>query len=231
MLDKLVEELSRAGLCLKEAKTKILTTDPETSSLDSPLLVDIAGCMVEVLRQNDTHKYLGRVFSGDLRKRGDINLRHRMQCGWMKYSHFRQVLQNRHIPITLRLKLFDAVITPTVLYSLSSTPLTSTQLERLNACQRRMLRKIVGWRRVGDESWASTGGRMKARLDAALQRHPITEWSICRNNRRDALVQRAAEGSAPKYASLAYRWTPTETAEPNEPLPCRSRGRPRQRCF
>ena len=173
MMEKLVSELCVAGLSVNGAKTKIITTDNAAACSNVPLYVDVAGCMVEVLQQQATHKYLGRLFSGDLTKRGETNLCHRLQCGWMKYSQLRQTLQNKNIPIRLRFKLFDATVTPTVLYSLSSTPLTSGQVGRLDACQRKMMRKIVGWTRLNDEDWSVTGSRMKAKLEAAMQLHPV----------------------------------------------------------
>ena len=44
----------------------------------------------------------------------------------------------------LRLKLFDAVISPTVLYGLDKAPMTAGMLAAEHALQRQMARKIVG---------------------------------------------------------------------------------------
>ena len=187
--------------------------------------------MVEVLRQQSTHKYLGRLFCGDLTKRGETNLCHRLQCGWMKYSQLRQTLQNKNIPIRLRFKLFDATVTPTVLYSLSSTPLTSGQVGRLDACQRKMVRKIVGWTRLNDEDWSVTGSRMKAKLEAAMQLHPVKPWSEGREASRVRLMERASAETAPTFCTQAHKWQPRVTHGNDEQIPHRGRGRPLQRCF
>eukprot|EP00959_Pyramimonas_sp_CCMP1952_P217036 4539173-Pyramimonas_sp.AAC.1 len=77
--------------------------------------------------------------------RGKCNLEHRMKCAWLKYHQFSDTLQNRNIPIKLRLRLFGSVATPSVLYSLTTTPLTQKDLDKLDALQRKMLRRIVGW--------------------------------------------------------------------------------------
>lgn len=139
MFELLAQELTNAGLTINASKTKILTTDENITCSEAPLLVDAAGSMVEVVRRNATHKYLGRLFPGDLKQRGPSNLAHRFTCAWFKYHSLQPTLENKRIPIRLRLKLFDAVISPTVLYSLPTTPLTSSHLEKLDALQRKMM--------------------------------------------------------------------------------------------
>ncbi len=81
--------------------------------------------------------------------------------------------------VKLRLRLFDTVVTPTAIYSLSTTPLTTIQLAKLDAVQRKMLRRIIGWIRFDDEEWETTGQRMKARLDAALHLCPMNHGTFC----------------------------------------------------
>ena len=95
MLEELMDELAAAGLSVNSGKTKILTTDPVGAGGNGPLLVEIAGNMVEVLRGSDTHKYLGRLFPGDLRQRGLRNLNHRLACGWLKFHRLRSSLLNK----------------------------------------------------------------------------------------------------------------------------------------
>ena len=230
MFEALSEELARAGLSINGSKTKMLTTDSESSDSNVPLLADAGECMVEILRCEATHKYLGRLFSGDLRRRGQCNLNHRLACGWMKFHNLAPTLLNRKIPVPLRLKLFHSVVTPAVCYSLSTTPLTSEQIGKLDAVQRKMLRKIVGWVRFDDEDWETTGRRMKARLEAALERHPVLEWSRARELARDRLLRTVDTGTAPLVAQLAANWVPSQVRDHLlQHAPHRRRGRPRQR--
>ena len=220
MLDCLVEELSAAGLSVNAKKTKVMTTDAEIVSDGRPLFIDAGGGMVEVVKHTGTHKYLGRLLSGDLRVRGKCNLEHRSKCAWLKYHHIGSTLQNRNISIKLRLRLFDAVVTPSVLYSLATTPSTQSQLGKLDALQRKMSRRIVGWVRFDEESWQTTGHRMKQRLEAALAQHPITDWSVRRNDLRGSLTQQLENESLSRLCSLSHSWRPGRA---------RRRGRPLQR--
>ena len=122
----------------------------------APLYLDIAGSMLEVLMHADVHKFLGRQISGNLSQRHVIELRHWIRVAWYKFQRHRKVLTNEHVSIKLRLKLFDAVVTPTILYGLHTLPLTHFQLQKLDALQRWMLRSIVGWVRLGDGPWRMT---------------------------------------------------------------------------
>ena len=66
MVELLSEELAAVGLDLNAGKTKFLTTD----TLDTPLFIDVADGMVEVLHGDAVHKHLGRHICGDLKQRG-----------------------------------------------------------------------------------------------------------------------------------------------------------------
>ena len=90
------------------------------------------------------HKYLGKKLSGDPRKRAMVDIQHRSQIAWMKFNEHRDTLLNRHVSLRLRLKLFDSVITPTIVFGLMTCPLTSHQLQKLEVVRNRMLRSIVG---------------------------------------------------------------------------------------
>ena len=195
-------------------------TGPDAQTGSAVAFAEIGGQMVEILQKGGSHKYLGRMFSGSLESRSQRNLDHRTSCAWLKFHEQRATLVNKHIPIHLRLKLFVSVVTPSALYSLSSTPLTATQLGKLGATQRRMIRKMIGWRRVAEEDWAETGHRMKERLAASMARCPVQACSVTRNHQRQRLMTRLDTGIAPQLTILSQEWVPPTT---------RPRARPRQR--
>jgi len=220
MFARLEEELAKVGLSINGSKTKLLTNGPESHAGCAAVLVEAGTQMVEVVRRGASHKYLGRLFSGALECRGQSNLEHRTSCAWLKFHKHQASLLNKRIPLHLRCKLFSSVVSPSALYSLSTTPLTETQLEKLDATQRRMLRKMVGWVRFDGESWEEVGHRMKARLAAAMEKSQVQPWSHFRNLQRDEMIQRLRSGNGPSLACLAHAWMPGSI---------RPRGRPRQR--
>ena len=56
-------------------------------------------------------------------------------------------------------------------------PLSAVLLQEHEVVQKKMLRKIVGWVRIGDESWEVTMRRMKDRVHRALLQQPIMAWT------------------------------------------------------
>jgi hypothetical protein len=87
------------------------------------------------------------------------------------------VLTDKHVSIKLHLKRLDAVVTPTILFRVVTTPLIRRELISLQALQTRMMRSFAGWARIEDESWRGTMARMRGRMQAALQCCPIARWT------------------------------------------------------
>ena len=63
--------------------------------------------------------------------------------------------------VKLRLKLFNIVIPPTVMYILETCPLNKANLQQLEVAQRKMLWIIIGWIFESDDTWEDAGRRMK----------------------------------------------------------------------
>ena len=133
-------ELSAVGLHLNTSKTKILTT----TALTGPMFLDVGGDMIEVVHGQE-HKYLGKKLPGDLsRTRANVDVKHRTHIAWRKFNQHRETLLNRHVSLKLRLKFFDSIISPAILFGLATAPLSAAQLFQLDIVRRRMLRSIVG---------------------------------------------------------------------------------------
>ena len=173
MLLLLKEELAKIGLDMHESKSKIMTSFNE-DDLD---FVDIDGLMMEILPYDKAHKYLGRMISC-ANSRANFEISNRIKVAWGCFHKHRRWLVNRHVPVQLRLKLFDAVVTPAALFSLASLPLTSSLIAQLGVAQRKMLRSIVGWVRLSSDDWATTMRRMRSRLDHASRLHFVSPWEF-----------------------------------------------------
>ena len=208
MIEVLVDELAALGLQLNATKTKIFTTD----RLQTQLSVDIAGDFVEVMVGLASHKYLGHKVPGSLRDRSRVELAHRVQAAWLKFHEHRDVLTDRNISVRLRLKLFDATVSPTVLFGLATVPLSQNQLEYLGALQRRMLRLIVGWVRLRDEPWDETMRRMRDRVSRALVLFPVETWPKKHLRHKYRYVGRVLQ-KAGDLPARVLNWDPTSTDE------------------
>ena len=148
MVEMLIEELASIGLHVNGKKTTIMTNvSPSYNYLD------ISGEVVTVLGNNETHRYLGRLLCGDLSDRAATEIKNRLQNSLYKFSQHSRTLTNRNLSIKLRLKLFDSVITPSILFGLAALPVTQAHLDKVDVTQRKMIRKMLG----GSEIQASLG--------------------------------------------------------------------------
>ena len=226
MLELLVVVLAEYGLSLNAGKTRMLTTDtaPEIETY-----CDTACGRIQLLHRTGTHKYLGRCLVGDLFDRGRPAVDHRISCAWGKFKALQKTLVNKHVDVGLRLRLFESVVTPAALYSLSTAPMTEYSLSRLDTTQRKMLRRIIGWINFSDESWEQRGRRMKTRLANALELHPVSKWSQSVRERKRKIL--ATKSSLPQIVQKALDWDPKACAFLNLQTPFRCAGRPRTRWY
>lgn len=95
--------------------------------------------MIETLAPDDALKYLGRI----------LNLESDECIGYT--MTYRKTLDT-HIPLRLHLRLFDADSTPTILCGIEVANAQKRYIEDPRRIQRRILRRIIGWRRIQDES-------------------------------------------------------------------------------
>ena len=225
MVESLVEELAALGLHLNTSKTKILTTQ----NLKEPMFLDIGSDMIEVLHEGQNHKYLGKKLSGDLRKRATVDLQHRSHIVWMKFNEHKDTLLNRHVSLRLRLKFFDSVITPTILFGLLTCPLTSNQLQQLEVVKNRMLRSIVGWAPLVDNDWHELMQKMNRKLENAQQIFNVKSWIERLLVGRFRFAAKIASGMN-SWASITSEWYPYQRWQKNYCVEPRKRiGRPAKR--
>ena len=220
MLGVLVQELGKRGLSLNASKTNIVTNDTDISNSGDGARFDFAGEQLTAMTDKDYHKYLGRKFSGDLRERTTCNVNYRMECAWTKYHANSRVLANTNISLRLRLRLFDAVVTPTAVYGLSSNGLTDDHRRRIGSARRLMLRKVVGYTKLDDDTWEDAGRRSKLKIQWTMDNvYMVSDWLQNIARARWRLVHKSSL-DRDSWPSIVMRWMPDKV---------RRRGRPRMR--
>jgi hypothetical protein len=157
MLTDLEAAASKMGLKLHPDKTKVLTSTTKKTGRGKDEFIVFGDMQVSILPVSGCVKYLGRQLCFESSQ--EIELKHRLRCGWGKFMANKQELTSKHHSLHDRLKLFDAVVAPTVLYAVgtSTWALTKPQEHILRTCQRRMLRMILGAgrRRLPDDDAGS----------------------------------------------------------------------------
>jgi hypothetical protein len=168
MLEDLIAAMSRKGLSMHAGKTKILTN--QTSGGGS---LNASGNYIDILAPEESTMYLGRRFS--LFSLHETELDNRIKQAWRKFWAHKSELCGKAYRLKDRLRLFNSVVTPSVLYSCGTWTMTTERMRRLRTAQRMMLRKIIGTKRklitdANDSSSSSTSsGGSSAEDDTVLE--------------------------------------------------------------
>ena len=186
--------------------------------------------LVQIIGETKTHKYLGRFLSGNLDARGGVEVAHRLQCAWWKFGQNAKMLTNRNISIKLRLKFFDSIVSPSLLFGLVALPISKNNFDAINICQRKMFRKIAGWVRYDGEEWEITMKRMNQRVQQGLVQFYVRPWSeriVCARRKYNCRLQNLPKD---RWEQLSLQWEPTVVQDNSqEYFAHRFAGRPRLR--
>jgi hypothetical protein len=136
-----LDEITQAWhLDISQGKTKILSIDKNnTQPKPSITLRDVK------IKQVDSFKYLGRIFSSTPSIASEISAR--VQKASHSFWRFKTVLYRRsEISLKTKIRIFKMTVLPTLLYGSESWPITASQLRRLQSFVMRCLRYILGIR-------------------------------------------------------------------------------------
>jgi len=178
LLSDAAHESAKIGLELHPGKPKILHNGIGYGSRVSQTTCN--GMEIEVLGCQDSAMYLGR--SLKLAAMHDQELSNRLSKAWAKYGIYKNELTDKGIGIKERLKLFNAVITPTVLYGCSCWAMTTERQRRLRTTQRRMMIMIAGRRRkyIDDqktlEEYIPWPRRATHEAEQFMDKYDVCDW-------------------------------------------------------
>ena len=96
--------------------------------------------MVEVLDEKAAEKYLGRKLCFEDGQ--ETEFKNRFAAAWAAFHRHKGELCNKFYCLRDRVKLFDAVVSPVVLYACSTWTLTKRMETKLQVERRRVLRYV-----------------------------------------------------------------------------------------
>ena len=141
MMEDLVRAARKVGLDLHMGKTKVLCNVPDIDRMSMKAL-NVDGQDIEILAEDASIMYLGRSLSFGV-KGLDQEIQHRINRGWAKFHTYYQELTGAKYPLRDRMRLFEAVVTPTVMYGAATWVMTKEREKLIRTAQRKMLRKVV----------------------------------------------------------------------------------------
>ena len=222
MMVSLIEVLEKIGLELNASKTKIITND-----IHSDNFIMVGTEQISIIEDDGKHKYLGRYIPGVLENRASIEISHRIQCAWHQFGKHSSTLTNKNVTIKLRLRLFDATVTPSALFGLCALPISKQNMKKLMVCQRKMLRKIVGWVRHPGDEWETVMHNMKSKMNTAMHQFFVRPWDVRIIGARVKNFERIQLMDDYRWEKLSMQWDPNVVDdESQEYVPYRNVGRP-----
>ena len=123
------------------------------------------------------------------------------------------------------MRLFNAVVTPSVLYGCSSWALTESKEKALASTQTKMVRWMMQKnRRLGTdgelEAWPTYVQRATQDARHAMREYKVVNWVEAYQKQKEKWKARVEQMDPERWAFIAFDW---------QPLGYRSQGRPRKR--
>ena len=202
MIADLRKEAAKFGLKLHAGKTKILATD--RASRQSP--IRCGDCDVQVLQEGEAEKYLGRTLSVDEPRR--VEFENRLAMGWAAFFKLKGALCNRLVSLRERLKLFEACVSPCVLYACGTWTMTEDMSRKLRVTRRKMLRWMIKPSRRIDEEWPEYVQRATNLCEDIASNSGCKDWNTVQNTRKHALAAKCFLCNDKRWSKRLLHWKP-----------------------
>ena len=144
----------------------------------------------------------------------ETELQHRAKKAWAKFGLYKEELTDKGVPLNLRLKLFNSVVSPTTLYGCSCWALTEARERKLQAIQMKMMRCILGRRRKTDkttgdiETWVSWVQRSTLEAKERMKMNNIPYWTQVVSSRKAKWRARLQDLDPFMWAKQVHSWMP-----------------------
>ena len=215
MLSDLQSTAAGYGLKVHLGKTKIIT-----SLAHSCQHVKVGANMVANLQDGESVRYLGRKLT--FFDYHGTEFRNRIACAWSAFAKYKGELCCRNIAASTRVKLFQTVVTPALLYGSVSWTMTQKLEEAVSVAQRRMLRLMFArMRLLQEQTYVDWIKEETARVETVFTQNGAQLWVQTCAERKYLFATKTWMHEF-KWSSRLIRW---------QPIGHRCTGRPWTRWF
>jgi len=215
-IQKMLQDLStisaQYGLKMHFGKTKVMTWSCLSGSCSS---VSVDEKEVQILAENCAERYLGRKLCFEDSQL--IELRNRISAGWAAFHKHKAELCCKFYRLRDRVKLFDAVVTPAVLYGSSTWALTQSMEKHLKTARRRMLRYVFRIHRQRGpapdfelEDWVGFVRNAAQKVDKIADSMGMESWIRLHRLRKWHFAGKLARQCDHRWSQQVVSWRPNE---------------------
>ena len=126
------EESLKVGLKIHKGNTKVMT------NIDTTDNIQIDGTEVEKVTN---YKYQGQTIAMENRTMQQVSIR--IKAGWSVFGKYRKIFLDRHLPLSLKRKVFNQCVLPAMTYGRQTWSLAKALVKKLETSQRTMERKML----------------------------------------------------------------------------------------
>ena len=156
------EENLKIGLMIHKGKTKFMT------NIDTTDNIQINGTETEKVTN---YKYLGQTIAMENRRK-QVSIR--IKAGWSVFGKNREIFLDRHLPMSLKRKVFNQCVLPAMTYGSQTWSLTKALLKKLETSQRAMERRMLNVKLK--DRIRNTTIRQRTRVTDIVQYVTSTKW-------------------------------------------------------
>ena len=120
----------KIGLKIHKGKTKFMT------NIDTTDNIQINGTEIEKVTH---YKYLGQTIAMENSTKQEDSIR--IKAGWSVFGKYREIFLDRHLPMSLKRKVFNQCVLPAITYGCQTWSLTKALVKKLETSQRAMERR------------------------------------------------------------------------------------------
>ena len=128
-LNTVNEESLETGLKIHKGKTKCM------ANIDTTDNIRINGT------EREKVKYLGQTKAMKNTTKQEVSIR--IKAGWSVFGKYREISLDRHLPMSLKRKVFNQCVLPAMTYGCRTWSLTKVLVKKLETSQRAMKRKML----------------------------------------------------------------------------------------
>ena len=170
--------------------------------------LDIDGKLFHILVETESEGYLGRTlcFYGC----HVVEFKRRISAGWANFRCFKNELIGKDYSLQSRLRLFEAVITTTVLFGSCTWATTKETLSALDVARRKMLRYVLRIFRHngGCEEWSDYLARVARSVEHCDFAYKLVPWSCQAKARKWKFAGELARCTDGRWTKLILDWKP-----------------------
>jgi len=174
-------------------------------------------------------------------------LKHRLKRAWAKFHSLRDELCSSSYSLKNRLRLFESVVTPTVLYSAGTWTMLASRERALRKTQRSMLRKMtrVGRKTADHDASSTSSASVMPDTDEELEaeteeetlepfidwlkrathiseelahKHGLQDWVDAQRSRKWRLAGHIARRTDGRWSTKLLTWSPTGHRSQGHPM-------------